>query len=310
MKNYKHNYVFYNIRDDYLAPIFADIENTSFVKIFAHAFKSNAFIQKIFFLHWSAKLNGIVNLPLKKIWFKKMCCHKFDDSKPVCYVFLGGKYITENERLFKYIKKLNPENKCVVLYTDLISKENIDINDIKKVSDMIITYDEQEAKIYDVDYLDMDYYTPLIPVTTPQEFENDVYFLGYAKDRLDEIHKVYKYFDENGLKCKFIICGTKPNDRITGEGLIYRKPITYLENLENVSKSKCILEIIQGKSVGPTLRLREAKTFKRKLITNNKNPEYLRVLSGNNLYVYEKVGDIDIDFIKTDVGYDGFGDEY
>lgn len=309
-KEYEYNYIFYNICDDYFEPIFADLLNYPFVKVFTRAFKANALVQKLFFLHWSAKLNSVMNLPFKKIWFKKMCCHKFDTDKPVCYVFLGGKYITQDTELFKFIKKLNPQNKCVVLYLDLVSKGKTNIDKVKQVSDMIITYDEGDAKLFDICYQDMDYYTPLIEVTTPDEFESDVYFLGYAKDRLDEIHDTYKYLSKNNLKCKFIVCGAKPEEQIGGDGLIYQTPISYLENLENIRKTKCILEIIQGKSIAPTLRLREAKTYKRKLITNNNNTEYLKSLSGDNLCVYDKVENIDIGFIRANINYKDFNNEY
>ncbi len=306
----KYNYVFYSVNSDFFKPIFGSLSKYPFVKVLSRAFNANAVVQKIFFLHWSAKLNKKVKLPFKNLWYKKMCCHKFENKKPCCYVFLGGKYITQDVKLFKYIKKLNPKNKCVVLYLDLASKGNIKIDNVKKVSDLIITYDSNDAKKLDINYLDIDYYTPLLDITTPQEFETDVYFLGFAKDRLAKIHNTYKYLVKNGVKCNFIICGAKPEDQIAGDGLCYSKPISYMENLENVNKSKCILEIIQGKSVAPTLRLREAKTYKRKLITNNANPEYLQSIDSDNLCVFDSDKEINIDFIKSDIKYEFFTNEY
>ncbi len=311
IENTKYNYIFYNVFDDYFKPIFCSLSNYKFVKVFSRAFEGNSIVQKLFFLHWSAKINRKINLPLKKLWYKKMCCHKFQEDKPCCFIFLGGKYILQDEGLFSFIKKLNPKNKCVILYLDIASKnKKININKIKSFTDKIITYDKSDADRLQIDYLDMDYYTPLIDVTEPEEFENDVYFLGYAKDRLEEIHNSYKWFSSKGFKCKYIICGAKPEDRIQGEGLYYTKPITYLENLENVRNSKCILEIIQGKSVAPTLRLREAVTFKRKLITNNTNPDYLKSLSGENLCVYSNLDEIDIDFVNSEINYKKFPKEY
>ncbi len=310
MKNLKYNYVFYNIFDDYFKPVFGSLSNYPFVKVFARAFNANPFVQKLFFLHWSAKLNKIIKLPFKSLWYKKMCCHKFETDKPICYVFLGGKYITQDPKLFDFIKRLNPNNKCVMLCFDILSKHSWHIDEIKKYLDRIITYDLSDAQKLGIEYLDMDYYTPLLEVTTPNEFESDVYFLGFAKDRLAEIHNTYKYLDENNIKCKFIICGTKHEDRIDGEGLFYQEPISYMENLKNVCNTKCVLEIIQGQSVAPTLRLRESKIYKRKLITNNTNPEYKKSLTNDNLCVYSDVKDIDIDFIKSDINYENFTDEY
>lgn len=310
MWDYKYNYIFYNIFDDYFKPVFGLLSKYPFVKVFARAFDANSFIQKLFFLHWSTKLNKIIKLPFKSLWYKKMCCHKFGTEKPCCFVFLGGKYIIDEPKLFEYIKKQNPENKCVMLCLDLISKHSWSVDKIKSFLDKIISYDSNEAEKYGIDYLDMDYYTPLLDVTTPNDFENDVYFLGFAKDRLDEIHNTYNYLVKNNVKCKFIVCGTKSEERINGEGLFYQEPITYIENLQNVCNSKCILEIIQGQSVAPTLRLREAKTYKRKLITNNANREYAESLTGESLCVYGDVKDINIDFIKSNINYENFTNEY
>ncbi len=310
MKETKYNYIFYNIFDDYFKPIFGSLSDFPFVKIFGRAFNANPIIEKLFFLHWSAKINKIIKLPLKKIWFKKMCCHKFESEKAICYVFLGSKYVAEDKGFLNYIKKLNPNNKCVMLCFDLLQKTDIDITQLKENIEKIITYDLGESQKYGIDYLGMDYYTPLLDITTPNEFESDVYFLGFAKDRLAEIHNTYKYLTKNNIKCKFIICGTKPKERIDGEGLFYQEPISYMENLKNVCNTKCILEIIQGQSVAPTLRLREAKTYKRKLITNNPNEQYLNSLDESNLCVFKDIKEIDIGFVKSKINYDTFDDKY
>lgn len=310
MNNNKYNYIFYNICEDYFNPIFSELSKFPFAKVFTRAFNSNPLLQKLFFIHWSAKLNRRINLPFKNIWFKKMCQHKFPDNKPVCYVFLGGKYLNQDDRLFKYIKKLNPDNKCVIIYLDLASKNKPKVERLKLLSDLIITYDKGEAEKLDISYLDIDYYTPLIEVTEPESFLYDVCFLGFAKDRLNEIHKAYNFFTKQGLKCKFIVCGTKEEDRISGEGLIYSPPVSYMENLKIVNSSKCILELIQGNSVAPTLRLREAKTYKRKLITNNQNEEYLKSLDKSNLCVFKDIEEIDTGFVKSEINYSAFDENY
>ena len=306
----KYNYVFYNFNNEYNKSIFGALEKFDFVKIYKHAFDSNKIIQKLFFIHWSKKINNFINLPFKRIWYKKICAQNFNNNKPCCYIFSGGKYIIEDPNLFKYIKKLNSQNKCIMICFDLLSKRSVDVDKTKKFFDKIITYDFEESRLFNIDYLNMDYYTPIIDITEPTSFVNDVYFLGYAKDRLDEIHQAYKYLVENDIKCKFIICGTKPRDRIIGEGIFYQEPISYIENLENVCNSKCVLEIIQGKSVAPTLRLREANTYKRKLITNNSNPEYVKSLHSENICVFNDVEDIDINFIKSDINYDNYVEKY
>ena len=305
--NTKYNYIFLNISEPCYEPVLWPLDKYPFVKVFKYAFKAGALTNKLFFLHWSAKLNRKVKLPLKNLWFSKIAKHKFDTDKPCCYVFLGGKYISEEKKLYDYIKKLNPENKVVILCGDLIAKKNWDIDIVKSRCDILLTYDECESETYGAVYYPwMSFYGATKPVTTPDSFENDVYFVGFAKDRLPEIHQTYETLSKSGLKCKFIVCGTEEADRINGEGLCYSDPVSYDENIENIRNSRCVLEIIQGGSSAPTLRLSEAVTYKRKLITNNPNPFYREKLSNSNLFVYEHSSKIPADFATEPIDYDGF----
>lgn len=46
--------------------------------------------------------------------------------------------------------------------------------------------------------------------------------------------------------------------------------ISYQENLDNIRKSKCIVDVVQKGQIGLTLRPLESLFFKKKLLTNNK----------------------------------------
>ncbi|MBQ9530739.1 MAG: hypothetical protein IJR70_01580 [Eubacterium sp.] len=301
-----YNYVFYNVNEDYLEPSFKPLEKYPQIEVRKNAFVSNNLIQKLFFLHYSYKLNRRIRVPFKKLWFKKICNNSFDNNKPICFVFLGGKYINDAPELFYYIKKLNPENKVVIYCADLISKKNWNINKVKSHCDYIVTYDKGEAEKYDICHYKGKYYGALIDITTPSEFENDVYFLGFAKDRLDEIHNTFLSLKNQGFNCKFIVCGVDNDKKLSEEGLIYNRPISYLENLKNVQNSKCVLELIQGGSSSATLRTSEAQVYKRKLLTNNISIVYQDYYDASNMSVFSNFEDIDFDFIRKPIDYCSF----
>lgn len=305
--NTKYNYVFYNINEECYDPVFCPLEKLPFVKVFRRGLEGVKLMQKFFFLHWSARMNRAVKLPFKKIWYKKMLRVPFPDKKPCCYVFLGGKYLTQVSDMYAYIKRLNPENKAVVLCGDLIAKKNWDMEKIRRVCDDIITYDSGEAEKYSVGFMPWTMgYGAITPVTTPDEFDYDVYFLGFAKDRLEKIHSVYKSLSSRGVRTKFIICGTREEDRLEGEGLCYCDPIPYREHLEILGKSRCSLEILQGGSSAPTMRPQESYTYRRKLITNNTNPVYKELYDDSNLWVFADAEDISIEFATSPIDYSGF----
>lgn len=305
-KKTKYNYVFYNVKDDYLKPYFFPLEKHPYVKVYEQAFDGNRLLQKLFFLHWSAKLNHRVKIPMKSIWFRKMCKKVFPDEKPCCYVFIGSKYLNQDQKLFQYIKKLNPQNKACFYFLDLLSKRNKKIEPYKKCSDFALTYDRGEAEKFQIHCFDELIYGAITDATEPDEFEWDVYFLGFAKDRLDRIHKVYQRLSEAGLQCKFIICGTKPEERISGEGLTYQDPISYRENLENVKKCRCILELMQGDSDAPTLRTQEAITYKRKLLTDHVSVRSLPYYNASFMSVFREPEEIDTRFAAAPIDYTVF----
>ena len=309
-KTTKYNYVLLNFGGDYLEPVFHPLKNYPFVRLYSRAFDGNWLLQKLCFLHWSAKLNRRIRLPGKRIWYRRLLKQSFTEDKPCCYVFCGGKYITEDPGLYACIKKQNPENKCVVFCYDLISKKQWDIEKVRKCCDHIITYDPGEAKKYRIDLFQAFMYGAISEVTEPQTFENDVYFLGFAKDRLHQIHAVYHTLSDSGLRCKFLICGVPKEKQLKGEGLHYCEPIPYRENIENVKRSKCVLELMQGGSDAPTLRTEEAHVYRRKLLTNHLGLVNQPYYDCNNMRVFSEPDEIDVAFLKEPINYSSFDDSY
>lgn len=291
-------------------PVFGPLKKSENIRVYKQAFTANALLQKMFFLHWSVKLNKKLRLPGKSLWFRKMIKQDFSDDKPICYIFAGGKYLTQDSRLYEYIKKQNPKNKAVVFCFDLMSKKNWDIEKVKAVCDYIVTYDADEAEKYGALHMDAVMYGAISEVTTPSSFAQDVYFLGFAKDRLEQLHAAYRHLTENGLRCKFLICGVPQEKQCKGEGLYYTNPITYRENLENVKNSRCILELMQGGSNAPTLRTQESHIYRRKLLTNNTNLVGQPYYDANHMRVFSDVTQIDTAFAGTDIDYAAFDDSF
>lgn len=309
-KKTAYNYVFYNISEAYLEPVFGPLSKLKNVRVYKQAFRGGKLLQKLFFLHWSAKLNAKIKLPFKSIWFPRICKQDFNDNKPICYVFAGGKYLTQDKCLLEYIKKQNPRNRAIVFCFDLISKKHWNMNHVKALSDYIVTYDEGEAAKYGAKHMDAVMYGALTDVTMPETFENDVYFLGFAKDRLPQILAAYDTLIEAGLKCKFVICGVPQEQQRSGEGLIYSLPISYIENLENIKNSRCILEIMQGGSNAPTLRTEEAHIYRRKLLTNNTNLVGQPYYDASHMRVFSECAAIDTAFAESEIDYSAFDDSF
>ncbi len=294
-----YNFVFMFAGEDYWKAILGqelyDCEN---VHVYQGAFAGSALLQKLFKLHWAYRINAKVKLPFKSIWFRKMYRQKFPKNLPLCFVYMGANCIRFDGGFCKYVRTKNPKNRQVILHNDLISKKiTYDYNTVRNKVDLVTTYDKNEAEKYGIHYFQETTYSKLVTEPDNVEFEQDVYFLGAAKDRLPTIYSVYKKLTSAGLKCKFQVAGVAPEDQIDGEGIEYISGITYEESLQHIIRSKCILELIQNGSCDITTRTLEAVAYRRRLLTNCTmcDPAYF---NDGQLQIFERPEAIDISFIQ------------
>lgn len=106
---------------------------------------------------------------------------------------------------------------------------------------------------------------------TSCEEEYDFYFIGYEKNR----GKLLKYLKE---KLKNYRCYFKIVHKVA-------ESIPYDQNIANIKKSRCIIEIVQNGQEGITLRPLEAISCCKKLLTNNKNIKQYDFYSPQNIFI-------------------------
>jgi hypothetical protein len=146
----------------------------------------------------------------------------------------------------------------------------------------IFTFDEGDALKYKINFKGEVHSLNLKTYNDSSLYEkNDFYFLGQNKGRTKILDDLQKYFMEKKYNFNFIIY---PNGSVD--------QINYEENLINVIKSKCIVDIVQDKQAGLTIRVLEAAFYKKKLLTNNKN------ILNSNLYHKENIFILDYDNLK------------
>lgn len=101
---------------------------------------------------------------------------------------------------------------------------------------------------------------------------SDIYMLAHAKNRLNDICRVYGVLKDNGLKINMLLAGVAPEDRKYRDEIIYLesgRKISYEDNLQYVLHTRSILEVMQANGAGFTQRTCEAVCLGKKLLTNN-----------------------------------------
>lgn len=198
------------------------------------------------------------------------------------------------------LKRRYPESTCTLILVNTLNeyKEMKKwVVNVEKTYDLVISCNKADSQKYRWEYFP-DSYTPepsIVPSDTPRY---DVIFLAADKGRAQLAHSIYIELIEKGIKCLFMILGSR-NPEFEDSGFIYlSKAMKYKEYLALVANTRCILEITAAGENYSTLRTMEAVSYGRKLITTN---QWLRTepfFDSRQMMILEPGKSISIDFIR------------
>ena len=177
--------------------------------------------------------------------------------------------------LFKTIASIiKPEvKKCLWIWNPVKKDERESMHrvyDTIKCSGFeISTFDKGDAERYNNKLYNQFY--RMKQFLSNNEVEYDFYFIGLEKNRgkiIDNLHNQLKEY-----RCCFKVIRN------------HSEYIPYTENVENIKRASCIIEIVQEGQTGMTLRPLEALAYRKKLISNNKSLRYLDFYNKNNIFI-------------------------
>lgn len=306
MNNLGANYNFVILGSDWDLYLYSYSELYKYdnIKYISSAKESLGFLYPLYKLHCSSSINNRIKLPLKQFWNRLLFRDDFYAKRPICFVCFGywAKLMLEHD-LADYLRKRYSNSRIIWFAQDLMDNQRelytsrkIDINAARSKFDIIISFDQNDCKKYNFEY------HPLVFSKFEYDLVSmpyyDVYFLGKDKNRLELIIQTYDILEKKGLKLKFYIVDCKDDQKIERKGIEYISGMSYLDNLQHVLHSKCVLEIMQEGGHGFTQRCAEILGFNKKLLTNN--PEIMTAPFYNQAYIsyFENPAEIDIDFIS------------
>lgn len=311
----KYNYIYFNSEDNKLRRDYTgyyticakDLESLQDVKVVTYPLDyMPKIVRYLYAIHHSQKINKIVNLPLKKMWYKLYFKDNFNNSKLHCFI-VSGNYVTVD--YLQYLKRKYPNAKFVKLFRDkreIFFRVNPAYTEevLNDSFDLIMTFDEIEAKKYGM--IPFVEFESKINIEPTYEHKCDVFFAGKAKDRLDVLLEVYDKLAQRGINCSYYLTGVPTNLRVPRDGIEYaEKNMSYYQMLQRTLSCKCLLEINQKDVVGFTSRFLEAVMYSKKIITNNSYVKKSPYYSPKYVQYFESVEDINPEFVlkKDDVDY-------
>ena len=307
MNDYGFNYVVFGYANDFYRIPYSEVDRLqNAVYLYKPIDSNNKLLTFLYKAHFSAALNRHKDMPFKSIWNKMMFRRRFATERPICFVFFIRRCYLLKYGLMEYLKGKYPDAKFVCHYQDLVAHcTDVSVDYIKEKFDLVLSFDQQDAKQYSLEYYPLVYsdYEVHADKDIP---ESDVFFVGKAKDRLDDIISAYERLSEAGLRCDFHITGVKEEDRRLTDRIDYCDKMPYLENLKRIKASRCLLEVMQKGGHGYTLRACEAIMYDRKMLTNNPEIKQAPFFNPNNISVFDSAEDIDPSFVLSgtkDVDY-------
>lgn len=301
----KYKYYIFNNDIDYFKVMFADIvddDNVEYIGDPSKYYNFGNIKKKLYDWHYSPYLNYFFNIPFKYLWNTEIFKNN-NDLRPKCFVFLMGWLVNSREPFFKFLKRKYKDCKLVLYFEDLVSsRSSLNLGLIDKYFDLVLTYDKGDADKFHFVYCP----TFLSKISGVSSKGNifDVCFVGAAKNRYDCVMNLYQYLTSKGLKCDFTVAFLQENQiKIQGVNYIDNQ-MSYIEYLQHVLNSRCILEIQQDGAVGFTLRTWEALLYGKKMITNNKSILKADFYSPSQFLYFSTLEDIDVKFVREENCFD------
>ena len=271
----------------------------------------------------------VPNAIKKKLYYKVLkheylkSCKKFDQI-----MFVFSMYKMEDEFYFEnfmtFLKSYYINAKFVYYSYDIVSTwHHVTPEYIKKNFDLVLTFDYSDAQKYGFEFYEGLY----SKINEPDNIEKpaaeycDVMFVGADKGKFDILFNIFKYLSDADKKCDFRLVSIDKNTEQKikndyewekfnrGFRILYKKSTftindycPYYKTLSIIRGCKCMLDVPLGSQNGSTIRLQEAVTYEKKLITNLKEVKDKPYYKKENFLIFNKVEDIDINFI--DVPYE------
>lgn len=190
-----------------------------------------------------------------------------------------------DHQLLKNIRK-KTRKKELFLYSWNIAKNDssfqLEMKQAKKYGFTFYSYDKNSCEKYGLKHNTIMYDNTLR--LHEGEIYYDALFLGYLKDRKEDINKIYNLLIAAGLNSKVIIFGQKEQEM----KFEFRSSYTsYNEYLEMISHSRSIIDIAQKNQDGYSMRVMESLFLDKKLITTNKAIRYAEFYDENNIFIVE-----------------------
>lgn len=243
------------------------------------------------FTHYSQRFNAKRRLPFKKVWYKRILRGLNIDAENENYLIVYDRNrLLYDLGFFKFIRKKRPGIKVYYLFSNIVKytgARNMGIlESLNLYFDKVFAFDRTDAVKYHFSYFPL-IYTRSVSMNNKVP-EYDLFYIGKAKDRYDQLIRVFEKAQEERLKCDFNIVDVPKEKQLYCDIIHYNQPLSYSEVLKRMDNAKCLVDMIQSQSTAFTIKTCEAIIYDKKLITSNENVKGESFYNKNMMMIFSK----------------------
>lgn len=273
--------------------------------------KIGLFLKKITL---SVIINRYIHMPFRD-WFHSINQYVYKEDIDYYMIVPTMSLIRWDLYEVERFKREHPNLKLILLILDSLHSGSVHLKYVKtkifsNVWDLVITYDQYDAKEFGFTWLGYTYY-PQCDVLPNIEKGSDALYIGHDKGKRNHtIAALYKKMMEGGVDCDFRIVMSGKRKLKLPQGIILTEhKYKYCEIAAMASHTNCIIEVLMDGQMTQSYRYFEAITYNKKLLTNNPNIRTLPYYDSRYMKYFSSVEDIDTDWVKEkaeiNYGYQG-----
>lgn len=229
------------------------------------------------------------------------------NNNPYDYVLVvKGEAVTEE--IVKMLRAGYPNAKFVLYLWDSVANTPDCVNRMK-LYDQVFTFDPEDAKKYQIEYLPIPYDEDSFSYTTCDTYKYDAAFIGTAHSVRPRVVKqiqqicrqqnrtMFVYFYSPHILVYLFNKLTNPDYKWITRKDVNFKPLSSAQVYEIYANSRCVLDIEHPKQSGATTRPIEMLAMKKKIISTNRHVVEFPFYNDSNFCVVQRDAvEIDRDF--------------
>lgn len=263
------------------------------------------FMELLIRLHFSERINSIIRLPLKRIWYDYFIDNMVEDrnSEMLVIVYDGNK-VGIDEGFLKYFKSECRNAKLVYVITNeiqySIATRKGFYHKLSLYYDIIYGFHLPDAEKYGIDIIPLVYSKNDLKHDRPKK---TMFFAGEAKTRMPRILKVYEKLKQFGFSARIVAlhvdkdsvnCKFELNDEV-----VFNKFIPYDDVIRYTQEAGVIVEVPQDGLEAVTIKTCEAIYYNKLLISMNPLLKEMPFYDSRYMLYIESPDDITLDFLSN-----------